>query len=337
MKMKLRIFSLLLVGLMAASAFAATIDQWQQNNTPSGNWNDPCMWKKSVVPVPSTATGDELKLNTNRATTTINTVQNYNNRLTIAGGSNDIDVHKVLLSANATFSEVRVGHGNSSDKGSWGLINQTGGTFNVKDLQLGYYGTRAAANDKGYYTISGGSLLMNAGTTGRIMVGTGITTGATSANNEGVFTVVGNDGTISMKELYVGATAGGAYSGKGTVEFKAHADGISKIVVSTSIVLDAGGASSIANLVVSRGASHGDLILVENTGASAVSGLFDSLNGGLAGEGQGITLGGAAYTLTYVYDASTGAHTGGNDIALIPEPATIALLSLGLIAIRRKK
>jgi len=43
------------------------------------------------------------------------------------------------------------------------------------------------------------------------------------------------------------------------------------------------------------------------------------------------------YRLRYDYDIASGKAGSGNDIALIPEPATIALLSLGLLAIRRKK
>jgi len=49
-------------------------------------------------------------------------------------------------------------------------------------------------------------------------------------------------------------------------------------------------------------------------------------------------VGSDAYYLSNVYDAATGQDGIGNDIALVvPEPATIALISLGLLAIRRKK
>lgn len=349
--MKLRFFSLLLVGLMAMSTFAATIDQWQQTTPPSiGNWTDPNMWKLSVAPVPTTVTADEYKMNAYGGQATINTTvgsgTNYN-RLTVAAGGNDLDVMKLVIAtgANATFSEIRIGHGNSSDKGKWGKATQTGGTLTLDKLQLGYYGTRtvpAIPSAKGTYTISGGTLQAKAGSTGRLMVGTGITTGATSANNEGVFTVVGDGGTISMTELYVGGYS--TYVGTGTLAFEVAAGGVSKITVSSIINLDLGGASSVANLnVTNPGGFLGTIVLVENTGTtSAVVGLFDSLNGGSAAEGASVTIAGGVYTLTYMYDAvsktvGSARSTTYNDIALIPEPATIALLTLGLIAIRRKK
>jgi len=349
MKMKLRFFSLLLVGLMAASTLAATLDQWVQDGaTLSGDWHTATMWKKSVVPAPTTnGTGDEIKLNGSTAQlvqSVATLTQDFgsatnNNRLTVAGGGSDANLCKIVVqSGTSYFADARIGHKGSTDKGSWGAVEQTGGTVNIGTLQVGYYGTRTQTTlAKGTYKISGGTLQSFGSYSGRLQVGCGLTTGGTSANTEGVFTVEGKLGTVSMAELYVGGYS--TFVGKGTLEFKTvNATGVSRITVSNGITLDLGGDNSITNLVVSNSGGYlGDIILVENTGGGAVSGLFDSLNGGSAAQDAQVTIAGASYTLTYVYNAATGAHTGGNDIALIPEPATIALLSLGLIAIRRNK
>jgi hypothetical protein len=367
--MKLKFLGvLLLVCLMAASTFAATTGAWIQDpceGTCSGNWTNPAMWKASSngrPPVPTTNTGDEIKLNGTtagqmQAVTTINSfiggldgITNYNCKLTVAGGANTVDVHTVLIQGGASMgvSQFQVGHGNSTDKGKWGAVEQTGGTVNVEKLMLATYGTRGPAGvpTKGTYIISGGTLQTNAtisGATGRLLVGAGITTGATSANNEGVFTVVGTGGTISMKELYVGGYS--TYAGTGTMEFQVGATGVSAVQLANSVTLDLQGASSVANLVLTLTAALVDptapIVLVKNGSGNAVAGFFDHINGvarGAEGSYVGLSYGGIVYgyQLTYLYNADGGAI--GNDIALvIPEPATLALLSLGLLVIRRRK
>jgi hypothetical protein len=82
----------------------------------------------------------------------------------------------------------------------------------------------------------------------------------------------------------------------------------------------------------------GDILLIDNQGTSAVNGLFDSLNGGSAAEGTLVALsfGGIDYNYTLTYLGGTG----GNDVMLlIPEPATVMIFTLGIVAVctRRKK
>jgi len=345
--MKLRFLVLVLIGLMATSTFAATTGTWIQSPVVQcggmgGNWTDTSMWKSSALPVITTNTGDEVKLTTPKGKTIINSaVGNYNCKLTMAGGTNDIDKHRMeILSGSIGVGQFQIGHGGSTDKGKWGSVVQTGGTVSAEKLMLGYYGTRTQLPllAHGEYTISGGTLQSNSGmstNTGRLLIGAGITTGSTTANNEGVLTIIGGASTISMKELYVGGYS--TFVGTGTINYKIKSDGVSQITVSNGITLPAAGVANL-NVVMCESYLGEDIVLIENTGASAVSGAFDLINGIAAIEGAEIILGSCAdYTLTYEYDASTGAHTGGNDIALIPEPATIALLGLGLIAIRRKK
>jgi hypothetical protein len=298
------------------------------------------MWKSSSNAQPPIvgATGDEIKLNTPGSTAYVNSdLPNYNCKFTVAGGMNDLDKEtvRILSGAAMDFAQVTIGHGSSTDKGQWGKADQRGGTVKAEKLVIGMYGTRGKA--VGQYIISGGTLTSNAAmstNSGRLLVGTGFTTGGTgctTANSEGTFTIVGADATIDMKELYVGGYS--TFVGTGNLNFKVKAAGVSAITVTSTTLLAAGA----ANLNVSvTGSYSGTILLVENTGTSAVAGVFDSLNGSVgAAEGTEVLINGYAYTLTYLYAA--GADEIGNDIALIPEPATIALLSLGLIAIRRKK
>jgi len=322
------------------------------------------VWKSSSNGQPpvigSGGTGDEIKLNgvtsgpMRPVRSTINTdLPNYNCKLTVAGGRSngplcsDVNARRVDILPNAVVDvgQFQVGHGNSSGTGWWGKVEQTDGIVSAEKLMISYYGTRGKAH--GEYIISGGTLQDNAGitgNTGRLMVGTGVTTGSNTANNEGILTIVGNDATISMKELYVGGTpAAGTYLGTGTINYKVKSDGVSQITVSNSIILPAAG-NAILNVTMCEAYVNQPIVLVENTGTSAVDGVFDTINGVSAAGGEGITINlgacpdsGLDYWLDYFYDAETGALEGGNDIALIPEPATIALLSLGLIAIRRKK
>jgi hypothetical protein len=219
---------------------------------------------------------------------------------------------------------------------------------------------------KGYYNISGGTLTHGilpedevSVSEGRIVVGDRGGTGTLKVIGTGK---VVDDTTpviapinINMGMLYVGANyMSAAYrTATGTLEYVLEAGDegyeVSPIHInptSASIAvsnggycvdIDGAGAAGTANLVVtSAGAAGGVILLVDNKSTTAVKGVFDTLNG-VAGAAEGATtvVGGLTYTLTYLYCAGTdGLH---NDIALIPEPATLVLLSLGLIAIRRKK
>lgn len=360
MKLKLGLI-VLLVSLMACSTFAATIGAWIQDGADlSGNWSTATMWKAGTLatygqpPNPTGNTGDEVKLTTHHSTVTISNTQNYNSKLTVAAGNgaNDLDVQKLVIegSADATFSEMRVGHGNSSAMGTWGAVSQTGGELTVDKLQLGYFGSRGPC--KGTYTIEGGTLNYIAGSTGRLQVGAGIGPGGSSAATaEGVFTVVGASATISMKKLYVGSD--GNNVGKGTIALQLAAGSASIITLDgavtdacSAIFLDGGNGSGTANLVVSilsGNAPTSDTVLIQQNGNLAVVGVFDSLKGvgaaTTAEENATVVLGDKVFRLTYKYNAEVmgGERGTGNDIALIPEPATLALLSIGLLAIRRKK
>jgi len=250
-------------------------------------------------------------------------------------------------------------------------INQSGGLFGLlagghdtTKLVISDGGLTASVDSDGLYYMTGGTLTSygsgEGGTTANDDIGQ-ITLG--DRNGSGKFIIEGTAPVIEMGELYVGgATAtlqGTVYrAATGTLEYRLTAGGVSSMVlipktvesdgatwdpgvIQPIVALDQAGTGT-ARLLVSLIAeelddSYAPIVLVDNTGTRAVWGDFDTINGIDGSEGAVISLGGELYALTYVYDADD--DDMNNDIALVwvPEPATIALLSLGLIAIRRKK
>jgi hypothetical protein len=326
----------LMAGPMLGSTFAASV-----YITGSGDWATGSTWSTGIVPLNST--GDELKLCSSGSSTTgdgmvitVSTnVGNYN------GGSCKIEtVRDTTLKIVAggylgNNKEVVIGKQDASSNGTDnGYLLQTGGQLDITGsgkLEIGYKAP-VVGTDGGIYTISGGSLT---GATGRMYIGC-----AGGVGSIGKVKVDGIGGTISLGgEMYIAndsSTANGN-TGTGTLEFDLSGAGtVSKVQVLKTIIDSQNSSAAIANLVVTGASPMGNLLLVENTGTSSVVGQFDFLNGGSAAEGASVIIGGTAYTLTYKYAA--GIDAVGNDIALlIPEPATIALLGLGLLSIRRSR
>ncbi len=318
-------FSFILLVCLASSTFAATL-----NITGSGNWTDPAIWSA----MPTAAGADEAKETIDNANIVVNSnVGTYTNlKVDLARGA-------VLRIEDGAIiglpKELRPGDAGMSSSGTdIGSVIQTGGQLQIPNpgkFMIGY-----KAGGDGLYKISGGSLTGNGG---RVYVGCASADGAI-----GKFQVDGSASTISLDGasiLYVAndSESASGNTGTGTIQFDLSAAGaVSAIHVGKTVIDSQNEAAAIANLVVNlTGAAPATtLLLIENTGTSQVAGLFDTLNGGSAAEGASVVLGGNTYTLTYKYIA--GVDGIDNDIALvIPEPATIALLSLGLIAIRRKK
>lgn len=306
----------LLVGLIVGSASAAF--DWDPNVV--GNWGDAINWSGDIKPDGS----DEIRIQYPNSVVTLNSTEVFssvtNNRVRVYAGATMNIVSGGYLEGPGWF---RVG----TSEGV-GTVNQTGGTLKLKkgkDTDKLGLGDQSAG--VGYYTISGGTLTYDdtVSTEGQILVG--------ARGGTGTFTVQGADPIIQMGKLYVG---GDNSASKGTLEFQIGSAGVSAIQVAKSVTLDVGGATSTAALVLSLiGAPPaGSILLVDNQGTAAVGGLFDSLNGGSAAEGAAVALtyGANTYNYTLTYVGGTG-----NDIMLIPEPATLALLGFGgLIAAARR-
>lgn len=346
---KMRRLSLivLMVCLMTSSAFAATKD-WVGSAGPvppagTGEWSaDVNYWSPAGLPVDTGSTSDYVKIQTTKVCTLASNAGNFGwTKVTVAGTT--------PTGATLNITDGSIGIGNElqdSDAGKTGNIVQTGGSVTT------FAGSTAGKIEIGYklagvgsYTISGGSI----GFSGSTKVGQMIIGGAGAAGSTGTFTVHGSAATINTDKFWVGTKdAAGAYPGTGTVKFEL-TDGVSPINVQTSVTIDPlGAAACVANLVVAlmdEDVPPGVIVLIKNSSASAVSGTFDSVSGDQspwdrALEGDTVVLStplGASYTytLTYLYNADAGSLA--NDIALVPEPATIALLSLGLLLVRRNR
>jgi hypothetical protein len=321
----------LVVVVMSGSVFGATVGNWYGSATDgTGSWAD-LYWNTARTlgpPAPPQAAGDEIKLTRAITVCTVNTnVGEYLCKLSIAGSDTVPNVAPKLEIVNGGYigmGEIRVGSGGSTAGGTIGRVSQTGGVLNLNDnLMIGRFGTSGSNpnNGIGYYTISGGTIQYAAANTkGNLYIAGAGASGA----SEGTFTVSGIDPNIILRKLYVGSD-GTNTGGKGTIEFQIDANGVSPIRLTepNSIILDAKGADSTANLLVSLKDAPpvGDILLVENTSTGAVNGIFDTVNGEPAPEGTPVVM-----TCTkgeYYYHLTYAGGNNGNDIVLVFDNAVL--------------
>lgn len=321
---------ILLVGLIASSAYATT------NAVQSGNWNATTTWDSDPnmpyvdqdVKVSGADDGIVVTVNDDRGI--------YQKKLGI-GRDGVVNMTAGALTFN---DDIKVGDGGVSSSGSdIGYFNMSGGTLTGGDrLNIGHI---SGGGGEGHMTISGGTVNITGG--GGIHVGCDNGDGAI-----GYLKIVGDDASITSADRFHVAndsTSSSGDIGHGVVEFELDASGnVSRIVCEYATFDSQDEEDALAELIitVTGTVNIADIVLWESTSTSSNVGVFDTLSNGtttVAGdEGAIIQLGTEWFRLTYAYDCDD-LDTDDNDIALvwIPEPATIALLALGGLIVRRKK
>jgi len=325
----------------ATKTFVGSAGPPDPNAVGTGEWSNPSYWNPVGAPVETWLTADYVKVEGTKVCTLNSVAGDFNyTKVTVAGTSPTGATLNIVSGSIGIGNEFQV-----SDASKTGVVNQTGGVVTTRQgstagkIEIGY------KTGIGYYTISGGSIgFSGTSNVGQILVGGAGTPGAT-----GTFTIHGHAATINTDRFWVGTKdASAGYPGTGTVAFELTGN-VSPINVQSLVTIDNAGAASTANLVVAltdEDVPPGIIPLIVNSSGTAVSGTFDTVsgdqNGGRALEGDTVVLltpGLTPYTyyMSYRYNKETGKIGTGNDVALVPEPATIALLSLGLLLIRRNR
>jgi len=358
---------------MQADPWFAATDNWMEPNQWDTAQNGPPSASPGVPPLNTT---HEIKVHAGTWTTPPTHVTiDSNVGIYGPGGSSSYGRITINANADikgeANWGVVRTGSKNGLRVGSQGVggivtrgdVNQSAGTVTASNLYLGYGGTMTSdIGGEGYYVISGGSLTVTDNpqsgglSTGGLQVASGVNQASTDTTKKmiGKLTVVGAAPVINVTSLTVGGNivAGNpGASNTGTLEYQL-GSGVSPINCS-SLVLISQGPNTTANLVVSltdEDVPPSVIVLVKNSSGNAVSGVFDTVAGdatpGTAAlEGDAVVLSTPSgtkyyYRMSYLYNSEANGGLGnfgnGNDIALIPEPATIALFGLGLLALVRR-
>ena len=337
MKFKLSI-TFLFVALIASSVSAITSYNWSSSAAADWDDNDGASWADELGTLVQKPNGlYEVRIKSSGLVARLDTVEGdwsatgAGTRLRIYDGAtlNIVDGGDLR-----GFGWIRIGDA-TGNKGQIGILNQSGGQILLRKLKESgklCIGDGAGIIQGSTYTISGGILtydVADATCAGQLIVG--------SRDGQGSFVVVGDAPVIQMRNLYVAGETG-YNSTIGTLEFRVGSNGVSSINLAGTAYLDRG-TNTVANLVVGLTAApvRGRDILLVNAN-SRIQGVFDSLNGGSAAEGALVSLGFGGVNYNYALTYAGGSNNNSITLLCVPEPATVALISLGLglLSIRKK-
>ena len=233
--------------------------------------------------------------------------------LVVATAANDTYAG-TILNGSGTVQLNKSGNGSLTLSGSntyTGATSVTAGTLVI----AGSLGNTAV-------TVEGTGILAGSGTIGgAVSVNSGgqIAAGTSPGQLTIANSVSLTDGSAAAFEL-TGATEGTQYdqirmTGAGSVF---SLTGTNNLVLSLSFVP----------------ATDALFFLVDNQGSSAISGIFEQLNGVTTNLAQDaiFTVSGQQFRISYTGDVTTNSMTGGNDLVVqaVPEPAAWTLLAGGL-------
>ncbi|MBN1788704.1 MAG: PEP-CTERM sorting domain-containing protein [Sedimentisphaerales bacterium] len=261
----------------------------------------------------------------------------YSNRVRFFGGAT---VNIIPGGTLAGIGWLRVGEGSQANEGTTSAVIQTGGLMAFENGIRDEYKDPAGltisdggsgSDCEGLYHISGGTMTYlhpEATAGGHLRIG--------DRGGVGTMRVTGTAPVVHMGALEIGGRAGKTDLSRvadGTLMFDIKADGVSPIIIDDYVNVHTYEPSTthlVVNLTECLNGPSDNIILVDNRGTDPVVGYFDTFNGGYAYEGAYADIGnGVIVQLSY--------HAGdGNDIGFVPEPGTLALLSLGALIMRKK-
>lgn len=271
--------------------------------------------------------------------------------VTVNGGTFDVSVANraienigalTLLNGSIIGSTgTSVLHATSYSMSS-GLVSKAlGGTNSVlTKISSGTVTLSGSNSYTGATTISAGTLLINGNNTnataavtvnGGVLGGSGTIGGAITVNSGGTL-APGNSPGILTTTKSVTIADGGAFSAEITgATVGTEYDQV--VMTGASSVFSLTGTNNLVLSLTYTPVEDTLFFLVDNQGNSAISGIFESLNGVLTDLSQGsfFTLGGQGFLISYEGSFSGNTFSGGNDIVLqaIPEPSTLVLFGLG--------
>lgn len=273
---------------------------------------------------------------TNSGTTNLITV----NRL--SGATGTIQANKASTTGHLSVSGTVDGSYAGTIINGAGTVQLTKSGISTLTLSGSNSYTGATSVTAGTLLIAGslGNTAVAVGGTG-ILAGSGTIGGAVTVNSGGQIAPGTSPGRLTVTNS-VTIAAGGAAGFELTG---------ATVASQYDQILMSGGASVFSltgtnNLVLSltyAPAADTLFFLVDNQGSSAISGVFEELNGVTTSLVQDavFTLSGQQFQISYVGDVSSGSMAGGNDLVLkaVPEPAAWTLLAGGLtvmMVIRRR-
>jgi len=348
-----------------ATASSATWSQTATNATyyqPVAATDGPYAGARGIAPL-TTGTTDlwyKCSLTLNQYGATLNQdqtlgtgVMTYYPNAAADGGVNTYDSLGKVTLKNGTLNVQSTVWFDKFQGGTAARTSSSGGYVGQSAINIGSGGAFRAtgsdttANNSGNFCFSYGNNVdsyINVSGSGVLSLKASDTTGRTmgffknsASGDVSVLTITGSQATVEAGSLNMYC---GSSNGQGTIRFVSDASGISTInLYSTGAgVVTLGGSSTLDLVLTSVPTSNLTLInIVDSAGTiNSARGLFKTTGGRTLTEGAqfGVYFDGVGYSYLLSYIGGTG-----NDVTLtlIPEPATLGLLSLGGLAMLRRR